>query len=98
MATDDFRSRDPVLRLLPEEVPDAFRKLPYDEQRIRGRWFLMVWTMYRDIPYSWFHALATEAEHTKSMHETIKTVDDGLILAAVRAANADEGVESVTVQ
>lgn len=88
--TIDFRSADPVLRLLPDEVPDTFATLPFKEQRIRGRYFLMVWSMYRDVTYSWYVALNEDEPHSTELHETVKTTDDGLIMQAVRQANSEE--------
>lgn len=81
---------DPVLRLLPEEVPAAFLSLDKREQGVRGRYFLMVWVLYRDIAFAWFNALADDPGDLKNMREMADGTPDENLLAAVSAAFREE--------
>lgn len=70
--------RDPVLRLLPDEPPRAFLLLPYDEQRWRGRFFLVTWILQRDEQYAWALALAEDPDGES--RRAISTVSDQQIV------------------
>lgn len=64
---------DPLLRLLPAELPTAFLALPPEEQRWRGKYFLAVWAADFPEGYSWAHALQTGevAPEAKALVESI---------------------------
>ena len=93
---------DPVLRLLPEEIPSAFFQFSTEEQAVRGRYFLMTWVVIRDIAYAWWVALGYDPAFYKVMKETVDgTLDDNVILAvgeAVAQDNAERQSEHVTQQ
>ena len=70
----------PLARLLPPELPRAFRALPAREREWRGRLFLMIWAVYRHEAYAWSAALADEPPERWGER----------ILALRRAGKADE--------
>jgi hypothetical protein len=51
---------DPVLDLLPPDVPDSLLSLPSDEQAWRGRFFLLLWSAGYDAWYAWVQALGND--------------------------------------
>ena len=64
---------DPLLQLLPDEVPIAFLALPPEEQAWRGRYFLMVWAADFPEHYAWAHAMQeTDAAEVKKLVESIE--------------------------
>jgi hypothetical protein len=67
---------DPVLRLLPSELPGFFLSLPPEEQAWRGRYFLMCWGADLPEAYSWMHAMQqTDAASVKELVESIEDQD-----------------------
>jgi hypothetical protein len=70
--------------LLPDELSSMFRRLGSAEQRVRGRYFLMVYAMGASIDYAWFNAMNREPEHFEAIREIVDGVDDGEIRHALR--------------
>lgn len=78
---------DPVLRLIPAEgMPDTFRAMPEEEQKWRGRYFLMTWVLSRHTAYAWSIALAEPEESGKA---TVAGIEDEAILAGLRGSEAE---------
>lgn len=78
---------DPILRLIQTDgIPAAFVAMDDDEQRWRGRYFLMSWWASHDVAYSWTIALAEPESEGKPF---VATVDDEQILAAMRGYDAE---------
>jgi hypothetical protein len=77
---------DPLLALLPDEIPSGFLALPPDEQAWRGRYFLMVWAADFPEHFAWAAAMVqgTEATETKAL---VESVDDAQIAEQVRLRN-----------
>jgi hypothetical protein len=98
---DDFRS-DPVLRLLPEEVPASYHAMPREEQAWRGRYFLMTWVLFnQDMTFAWWAALNDEPQHVRDAKEAVRNAHDQQIIEAVQIANevlAERAAERVSVQ
>lgn len=67
---------DPLLALLPDEIPAAFLARPPEEQAWRGRYFLMVWAADFPEHYAWAHAMQqTDAAAVKALVESIEDKD-----------------------
>src|SRR5947208_16397882 len=47
-------------RHLPAERPSAFRAMSAAEQEVRGRYFLMAWSMGASTAYAWVNAMVDE--------------------------------------
>jgi hypothetical protein len=74
----------------PEEIPAAFVALPDEEQRWRGRLYLMVWWASRDKPYSWDAALIQDPAYEHEWRAIVQETPDELLLARVQAAQAED--------
>lgn len=79
---------DRMLALLPVERPYAFDRLPFEEQRWRGRVFLMIWTHTGNTAYSWATALKQEPNDAEAAAFAMG-VDENEI--AFRVAEAAQG-------
>jgi hypothetical protein len=77
---------NPLLALLPDEIPSAFLALPPEEEAWRGRYFLMVWAADFPEHFAWAAAMVngTEATETKAL---VESVDDAHIVEQVRLRN-----------
>ena len=75
MATD-YRERDPLLRLLPPDVPDGFVALPPAEQTLRGRYWLMMFGAGYEVDHAWWFVLQEDPEWTAIMKEQLGRVDE----------------------
>jgi hypothetical protein len=78
-----------VLRLLPEEQPQAYLQLPEDERAWRGRYFLMVTAMGSSEEYAWFHALNRDAEHVAGVKALVERTPDYEIVEALKLRAAE---------
>lgn len=82
---------DPVLRLIDHEsMPDSFRLLPDEEQRWRGRFFLMARAVSGSTAYAWAMALADGEPHNTDAKATVDGIPDDRLLAGMRAAEPNE--------
>lgn len=77
-----------MLSLLPSERPPAFDLLSFEEQRWRGRAFLVIYTYTGSVPFSWWSAMREESGHDQ-LRAFLATVDDAEI--AFRVAEAARG-------
>lgn len=75
---------DPIMRLLPDERPQAFDLLDPKNQKVRGRYFLMTWAYTGSEPYSWFMALQVEPDNIKAIADLVAATPDERIAQAVR--------------
>jgi hypothetical protein len=70
-----YRARDPVLRLLPPDVPEAFERLPAAEQAWRGRaWIIMFGAGY-DPDMAWAMALRNDLPWRDALKEKVDRVE-----------------------
>jgi hypothetical protein len=76
------QSDDPLLRLLPAEMPLAFLALPPEEQAWRGRYFLMVWAADFPEHYAWAHAM--QLTHAAEVKKLVESIDDRDIVEQVQ--------------
>lgn len=68
---------DPVLRLIPEEgMPDAFLRLPPDEQARRGRLWITLFGMGYEPIYAWWFALSDESDIGEAFAKIAEVPDD----------------------
>ena len=83
---------DPVLGLIPKEIPDAFLALPPAEQAWRGRFFLIAFsaTYGADESMLWFQSLLDWPEEVAWMKEAVAAVPDAEIPKMVEARRAFE--------
>jgi hypothetical protein len=88
--TDAPFGDDPLLRLLPDEVPLAYRSLPPPERAWRGRYFLMAWSLGLPEHMAWCTALADDPEHTERARKLVAEADDARIANAVLARSVEE--------
>lgn len=72
------------LRLLPQEVPNQYAMLSDEEKAVRGRYFLLVFSMGAGVEYAWFNALSAEPQHNAEMKVILSTITDDAIIEAVR--------------
>jgi hypothetical protein len=79
---------DPLLSLLPVAHPPAFDRLSFEEQRWRGRLFLMTYTYSGSVPFSWWSALRQDSGDLE-LRAFLASVDDAEI--AFRVAEAAQG-------
>lgn len=78
-----------VLRLLPEERPAEFDRLPTDEQAWRGRYFLMVYALDASEHLAWASALDEDPEAAADVKALVERTPDYQIVEALRLKNAD---------
>ncbi|HEY8870756.1 MAG TPA: hypothetical protein VIM30_15400 [Candidatus Limnocylindrales bacterium] len=83
---------DPILHLLPAELPDAFLALPAKEQAWRGRFFLIASsvTFGADDAMLWFQTLMTWPEEIAWMKAAVAAVPDAEIPKMVDGRRAFE--------
>lgn len=67
--------RDPVLRLLPEDPPDSFLRLPPEEQARRGRLWLVMYGAGYDPVHAWWFVTQPESD-IGQMLASIKDLPD----------------------
>jgi hypothetical protein len=75
---------DPMLALLPPEVPWAFQRLPRDEQQWRARVFLAVWINTGGLMFAWAEALRQEANDAERRAWVLRNLTDEVILEGLR--------------
>jgi hypothetical protein len=85
-------NEDPVLHLLPAELPDAFLALPAEEQAWRGRFFLIASsvTFGADDAMLWFQTLLTWPQEIAWMRAAVAAVPDAEIPKIVEGRRAFE--------
>jgi hypothetical protein len=85
-------TEDPVLHLLPAELPDAFLALPAKEQAWRGRFFLIASsvTFGADDAMLWFQTLLTWPQEIAWMKAAVAAVPDSEIPKMVERRRAFE--------
>lgn len=83
---------DPLLRLLPSELPRLFTLLPAKDQSWRGRVFLMTWAVGGTEAFSWDIALHDEPVHNEELQATVKGTDDERIRQEVMARRHEDRV------
>ncbi|HEY8870007.1 MAG TPA: hypothetical protein VIM30_11555 [Candidatus Limnocylindrales bacterium] len=85
-------NEDPVLHLLPAELPDAFLALPAEEQAWRGRFFLIASsvTFGADDAMLWFQTLLTWPQEIAWMKAAVAAVPDSEIPKMVEGRRAFE--------
>ena len=91
----EFRT-DPVLRLLPAQVPDTFLLLSAEEQAWRGRYFLMAWVLNgQNVEHAWWAALADDPDHNREAKAAVENSFDEAIIEGVQIANEEMAARSV---
>jgi hypothetical protein len=86
---------DPVLGVIdPEEMPSSFMALPDDEQRWRGRLYLVVLWGSHHKPYSWWAALDVNPEDEADLRRSMEEMPDEVFLGHWRAMLAEIAVET----
>ena len=75
---------DPMLALLPPEVPWAFQRLPREEQRWRARVFFAVWINTGGMMFAWAQALRNEANDAERKAWVLRNLTDEVILEGLR--------------
>ena len=73
--TEPFRS-DPILALLPEDVPFSFHAMPPEEQAWRGRYFLVAWSAGYETNHAWWLAMLDLPEFIEGAKDTLSRVVD----------------------
>lgn len=85
--SEDFRN-DPVLGLLPEDVPLPFLTMPPAEQAWRGRYYLVAWSAGFEPGYAWWLAMNADPDHVAGAHDTLSRVADSEIPRMMNARRA----------
>jgi len=75
---------DPMLALLPPEVPWAFQRLPREEQQWRARVFFAVWINTGGLMFAWAQALRNEANDAERKAWVLRNLTDEVILEGLR--------------
>ena len=75
---------DPMLALLPPEVPWAFQRLPREEQQWRARVFLAVWINTGGLMFAWAQALRHGADDAEVKEWVLANMTDEVILDGLR--------------
>ena len=75
---------DPILALLPPEVPWGFQMLPREEQQWRARVFLAVWINTGGMMFAWAEALRNEANDAERKAWVLRNLTDEVILEGLR--------------
>lgn len=94
---------DPMVRLLPEEVPDRFYLLPPEEQKWRARAFLMVWATGSTVAHAWWYSLLNKPEQVaemKAIQAEIPDLDNRILLsiAARYEVEREEAEKAVSAE
>ena len=76
---------DPMLALLPLEVPWAFQMLPREEQQWRARVFFAVWINTGGLMFAWEQALRNEADDAERKSWVLRNLTDEVILDGLRS-------------
>jgi hypothetical protein len=77
-------SDDPMLALLPSEPPWALQRLPWEEQRWRGRAFLIAFVMTDNEAFSWNLALTPDPVAAENNRLDVLHTKDEVILHGLR--------------
>lgn len=75
---------DPMLALLPPEVPWAFQHLPREEQQWRARVFLSVWVTTGSTVFAWAQALRKNDDDEQVKAWTLANMTDDVIVDGLR--------------
>lgn len=75
MSNRQFRA-DPILRLLPDEIPRVFAGLDPVDQGRRGRLWLVLWSAGYPEWVAWTYALAVGTEAEELMDDTLSRAPD----------------------
>lgn len=75
---------DPLIHRIPGDWPQAFLRLPYSEQRWRGRVVLIAYILGGSLPFAW--SMALNADPTVS-------ADNRAAAAEVSDATIAEGLD-----
>jgi hypothetical protein len=75
---------DPMLALLPPEVPWAFQRLPREEQQWRARVFLAVWINTGGLMFAWAQALRNDRDDDEVKAWVLQYMTDEVILEGLR--------------
>jgi hypothetical protein len=86
---------DPMLALLPVEKPAIFKDLPLDEQKWRGRLFLITYITTGSVAFAWYSALTEDPDHVREMQLHIAATPDEVI---VRGLQAKADIDTATAQ
>jgi hypothetical protein len=76
---------DPMLALLPLEVPWAFQMLPREEQQWRARVFFAVWINTGGLMFAWAQALRNDRDDDEVKAWVLRNLTDEVILEGLRA-------------
>jgi hypothetical protein len=80
---------DPLLHRIPGEWPQAFLRLPWSEQRWRGRAFRIAYVVGGSVPFAWSVALNRDPE---------VTTDNQAAVAEFADEEIAEGLDSITTR
>jgi hypothetical protein len=87
----DLYQTDPLLRLIPREgFPLAFYTLPDEEQRWRGRVYLMLYSLTGHASHAWWLAMNTDADSVRNLKELVRTTPDSSIMEELRRLSAEQ--------
>jgi hypothetical protein len=75
---------DPMLALLPLEVPWAFQRLPREEQQWRARVFFAVWINTGGLMFAWAQALRNDRDDDEVKAWVLRNLTDDVILEGLR--------------
>jgi len=75
---------DPMLALLPLEVPWAFQMLPREEQQWRARVFFAVWITTGGLMFAWAQALRTYDNEAEVKAWVLGVLTDEVILEGLQ--------------
>jgi hypothetical protein len=75
---------DPMLALLPLEVPWAFQMLPREEQQWRARVFFAVWINTGGLMFAWAQALRNDRDDDEVKAWVIRNLTDEVILEGLQ--------------
>lgn len=70
---------DRLLHRIPGEWPQAFLRLPWSEQRWRGRVFLIAYILGGSVPFAWSMALTRDPEAVTDNRATVAEMPDAAI-------------------
>ncbi len=75
---------DPMLALLPAELPYSFQSLPREEQAWRGRAFLIAFVMTDNEAFSWSLALTRDPVAAENNKMDVEHTGDEAIVQGLR--------------